>query len=83
MDLLTYSAAKAEAEKQRLLAETYKAEVDDLKQQLQKLQQQMERAAACGMTMDKYLRMREHEERERAFLQQETEYGRRMRLQKS
>ena len=78
MDILTYSAAKAEAEKQRLLAEKYKAEVDDLKQQLQKLQQQMERAAATGLTMDKYLRMREH-----AFLQQETEYGRRMRLQKS
>jgi len=83
MDLLTYSAAKEEADKQRLLAEKYKAEVDDLKQQLQKLQEQIERAASCGMTMDKYLRMKELDRQERAVLQQETEYGRRMRLQKS
>ena len=83
MDLLTYSAAKAEAEKQRLLAEKYKAEVIELKKQLQESQAIMERASSCGMTVDKYLRMKEIAKQERAALQQESEYGRRMRLQKS
>jgi hypothetical protein len=90
MDLLTYSAAKAEAEKQRLLAEkykseaeTYKAEVIELKQQLQESQAIMERASAAGMTVDKYLRIKEIDRQERAALQEESEYGRRMRLQKS
>ena len=84
MDILTYSAAKAEAEKQRLLAEkykaeaeTYKAEVMELQKQLQQSHQLMERAAACGMTIDKYLRMKEDDKRERAALQ-ETEYGKRL-----
>ena len=83
MDLLTYSAAKAEAEKQRLLAEKYKAEVIELKKQLQESQAIMERASAAGMTVDKYLRMKEIDKQERAALQEESEYGRRMRLQKS
>ena len=83
MDLLTYSAAKAEAEKQRLLAEKYKAEVIELKKQLQESQAIMERASACGMTVDKYLRIKEIDRQERAALQEESEYGRRMRLQKS
>ena len=87
MDLLTYSAAKAEAEKQRLLAEKYKSEsekykeeVIELKKQLQQSQAIMERAAACGMTVDKYLKMKKIDEEERAALQEETDYGRRMRL---
>ena len=90
MDLLTYSAAKAEAEKQRLLAEkykaeveTYKAEVIELKKQLQESHAIMERASAAGMTVDKYLRIKEIDRQERAALQEESEYGRRMRLQKS
>jgi len=77
MEILTYSAAKAEAEKQRLLAEKYKAEAEELKIQLQKLQDQIERAAAAGMPMDKYLRMKEIDRQERAALQEETDYGRR------
>jgi hypothetical protein len=83
MDLFTYSAAKAEAEKQRLLAEKYKAEVIELKKQLQESQAIMERASAAGMTVDKYLRMKELDRQERAALQQETEYGKRLRLARS
>ena len=90
MDLFTYSAAKAEAEKQRLLAEKYKAEAEaykaeviELKKQLQESQAIMERAASCGMTMDKYLKMKELDRQERAALQQETEYGKRLRLARS
>jgi hypothetical protein len=87
MDLLTYSAAKAEAEKQRLLAEKYKAEAEkykaevmEIQKQLQQSQAIMERAAACGMSVDKYLKMKEIDRQERAALQQETEYGKRLRL---
>jgi hypothetical protein len=85
MDLLTYSAAKAEAEKQRLLAEKYKAEAETYKAELielKKSQAFMVRAAACGMTLDNYLRIKEIDRQERAALQQETEYGRRIRLEK-
>ena len=41
----------------------------------------MERAAAAGMTVEKYLWMLEDEKRDRAALQEETSYGKRMRLQ--
>lgn len=81
MDLLTYSAAKAEAEKQRLLAEKYKAEAETYKAELMELKKTMERAATCGMSVDKYLLMKEIDRQERAALQEETDYGRRMRLQ--
>jgi hypothetical protein len=42
--------------------------------------QRMERAAA-GMTVDKYMFLMEDEKRERAALQEETAYGKRMRLE--
>jgi hypothetical protein len=45
-----------------------------------KANEKMKRAAAAGMTVEKYMWMLEDEKRERAALQQETEYGRRMRL---
>jgi hypothetical protein len=41
----------------------------------------MERAASAGMTVEKYLRMKEIEKREREALQEETSYGKRQRLQ--
>lgn len=81
MEILTYSAAKAEAEKQRLLAEKYKAEAEKYKAEVMELQKQlqiMERAAS-GMTVDKYLKMKEDDKREHA-VQEETEYGKRLRL---
>jgi hypothetical protein len=96
-EILTYSAAKAEADKQRLLAEKYKAEADEqrllaekykeevltLQKQLQQSQEFVERAAAAGMTVEKYRRMKEDEKREREALQAETEYGKRLRLVRS
>jgi hypothetical protein len=89
-DILTYSAAKAEAEKQRLLAETYKAEAEKqrilaetYKEEVMDLKRQLQRAAACGMTVDKYLRMKEDDKREREALQAETDYGKRLRLARS
>ena len=61
MELLTYSAAKAEAEKQRLLAEKYKAEAEKYKAKVLELKksQEMERAA-CGIDRQEteYGRMR-------------------------
>ena len=41
----------------------------------------MERAAAAGMTIDKYMWMLEDEKRERAALEEETSYGKRQRLE--
>jgi hypothetical protein len=38
-------------------------------------------AAAAGMTVEKYIWLKEDEKRERAALQEETSYGKRMRLQ--
>ena len=43
--------------------------------------QRMERAAAAGMTVDKYMFLMEDEKRERAALQEETAYGKRMRIE--
>lgn len=41
----------------------------------------MERAAAAGMTIEKYIWMLEDEKRERAALEEETSYGKRQRLE--
>jgi hypothetical protein len=46
-----------------------------------KMNETLERAAAAGMTVDKYLWMKEDEKRERAALQEETSYGKRQRLE--
>jgi hypothetical protein len=46
-----------------------------------KAKERMERAAAAGMTVEKYMWMLEDEKREREALQEETSYGKRMRLQ--
>jgi hypothetical protein len=46
-----------------------------------KSNEHLERAAAAGMTVDNYLRMKDIEKRERAALQEETSYGKRQRLE--
>jgi hypothetical protein len=46
-----------------------------------KMDEHLKRAAAAGMTVEKYLRMKEIEKRERAALQEETSYGKRQRLE--
>ncbi len=46
-----------------------------------KSMERMKRAAAAGMTVEKYVWMLEDEKRERAALQEETNYGKRMRLE--
>jgi len=46
-----------------------------------KTNENLERATAAGMTVDKYLKMKDIEKRERAALQEETSYGKRQRLE--
>ena len=46
-----------------------------------KSQEHLERAKAAGMTVDKYLMMKDIEKREREALKEETSYGKRQRLQ--
>jgi len=46
-----------------------------------KTQEHLERAKAAGMTVEKYLAMKDIEKREREALMEETEYGKRQRLE--
>jgi len=46
-----------------------------------KSDEHLKRAAAAGMTVEKYIAMKDIEKREREALQEETSYGKRMRLQ--
>jgi len=46
-----------------------------------KSDEHLRRAKAAGMTVDKYLMMKDIEKREREALQEETEYGKRQRLE--
>jgi hypothetical protein len=46
-----------------------------------KTTEHLKRAAAAGMTIDKYMWMLEDEKRERAALEEETSYGKRQRLE--
>jgi hypothetical protein len=46
-----------------------------------KAMERMKRAAEAGMTVEKYMWLLEDEKRERAALQEETTYGKRMRLE--
>lgn len=46
-----------------------------------KTQEHLERAKAAGMTVEKYLMMKEIEKRERQALEEETSYGKRQRLE--
>ena len=46
-----------------------------------KSQEHLERAKAAGMTVDKYLMMKDIEKREREALMEETEYGKRQRIE--
>lgn len=73
------SAEKRKAEREML--QGVKERCEAMAANDAKTNEHLERAAAAGMTVDKYLRMKEIETRERAALQEETSYGKRIRLE--
>ena len=78
------SAARRKAERAKLQGVKERCEAmaaNDASMEA-KAKERMKRAADAGMTVEKYMWMLEDEKRERAALQEETSYGKRMRLEK-
>lgn len=75
------SAQRRKAERAKLQGIKERSEAMAANDASMEAKERMQRAAAAGMTVEKYTGLKEDEKREREALQEETSYGKRMRLQ--